>query len=177
MILAFSACTNETEETIQPIQPMPTPPIEAPVEPGCPQCTSPEEEISGFSFQFRDTIIQLNQNMSCLLDILGQPLSIHETPSCAFDGYDRIFIYPGVQFHTFPVGDDDFIQIISLWDDGLPTREGVFIGSGWDAVIAAYGAAFTQEAGRVTFTNNNTTLNFFIENYTVVEISYSLIMN
>ena len=135
--------------------------------------TSPE----GFSFEFRNIIIHMNQNMAEVIAAVGEPLSIHETPSCAFDGFDRIFIFPGVQFHTYPIDDEDFVQIISIWDDGVTTREGIRLGSSWDSVVAAYGTDYVMEFSMVTFTRENTTLSFFIEDESVVEISYALIMD
>lgn len=131
---------------------------------------------NGFSFEYRGTTIYLNQNMAEILAAIGEPLNIHETPSCAFDGFDRIFMFPGVQFHTYPVGDDDFLQIISIWDDSVTTRGGIHLGSMWENVLAEYGVDYTQAFHIYTFTRNNTTLSFFVENGVVLEISYALIM-
>ena len=137
---------------------------------------SADNPQDGFIFEFRSTSIHLGQNMAEILNAIGEPLGVHETPSCAFDGFDRIFMFPGVQFHTFPDGDDDFLQIISIWDDSVTTCEGVFLGSGWEDVLAAYGTDYSQDFSIFTFERGGTTLSFFVESDVVVEISYSLIM-
>jgi len=136
---------------------------------------APVQIAEPFTFEFRGTTINLNQNIAEVLPSLGEPLGIHETPSCAFEGYDRIFRFSGVQLHTFPQGDHDYIQIISLWDDSVSTEEGVYIGASWDNVVSSYGTNYVQEFNKITFTRSNTTLSFYVQNNTVIEITYALI--
>jgi len=168
-----SAAENDMVEVVMDICELSLRDLPVPLSETIPEAINP----SGFSFEFRNTIIYMNQNMAEVLAALGEPLSVHETPSCAFDGLDRIFMFPGVQFHTYPIGDDDFVQIISIWDDSVATREGIQLGSSWDNVVAAYGTDYVQEFNMVTFTREHTTLSFFVENSRVEEIAYALIMN
>ena len=130
----------------------------------------------GFTFTTQGVTIHLDQNMAEVLEQLGEPLGFLEVPSCAFDGMDRIFSFPGVQIHTYPSGELDFIQIISIRDDSVTTMNGIYLGSSLDDVLAAYGDDYRQEFGMFTFIMGQTTLSFFIEDDMVIGITYELIM-
>jgi len=130
-----------------------------------------------FDFYFRGAIIVLNQNMTEVLDALGEPTGVRQTPSCAFDGYDRIFGFGAINVHTYPVGDQDFVQIISIRDDSVTTRSGIRLGDSWDRVLDAYGSDYVQDFSIFTFTKGSTTLSFFVDDSMVVEITYALIMD
>lgn len=138
---------------------------------------SAETVADAFDFLFRETVISLDQNMAEILDALGEPTGMRQTPSCAFDGYDRIFGFGAINIHTYPVGENDFIQIISIRDDSVTTRGGIRLGDNWDRVVNAYGSYYEEDFSIRTFTKGNTTLSFFVENDMVVEITYALIMN
>jgi len=119
--------------------------------------------------------VLLNQHIDDVLDLLGTPLHVHYTPSCAFIGYDRIFMYPGVHFHTYPVGDDDFVRIIDFRDDSRTTTRGVRLGAAWSAVVAAYGDDYVASYDMRTFIHGDTSLVLFVENDEVVAMRYELI--
>ena len=157
-----TATNNSTQET---------PPTN---EPANPTSTPTEAE---FTFPFNGTVINLNQNMAEILDTLGEPSGVRQTPSCAFDGYDRIFGFGAINIHTYPVGDEDFIQIISIRDDSVTTPGGIRLGNSWGAVLDAYGTDYVQDFSKHTFTQGDTTLSFFVEDGIVVEITYALIMD
>lgn len=155
--------------------------VEAPgTEDTCPitSVTLPPEGVaSGFTLPKNDAIIYLNQNMADALAILGSPIGVHETPSCAFDGIDRIFGFPGLQIHTYPIREQDFIQIIRFTDDSIRTSEGIFLGSSWSNVLAAYGNDYVQDFDWFTFRRGYTSLTFVVRDGTVMEILYELIMS
>ena len=130
-----------------------------------------------FSFSLGDAIIEMDQNMVDVIEMLGTPMGEFVIPSCAFDGYDRVFSFPGIQIHTYPLGDDDFVHTISLRDDTVTTKNGIFLGRSFVDVKEAYGDEFTQEYGMVTFTRGQTTLSFLIENNMVIAITYGLTLD
>jgi len=130
----------------------------------------------GFTFTTQGVTIHMDQNMEEVLDQLGEPLGIFEAPSCAFDGIDRIFSFPGVQIHTYPLDDLDFVHTISIRDDSVTTANGIYLGSSWNDVLAAYGSEYDQDFGMFRFTIGQTTLSFFIEDDMVTGILYELIM-
>jgi len=134
-------------------------------------------EDSDFALLFNDFLIDMGQDISYVISALGEPLNVFEAPSCAFDGIDRVFLYPGVQLHTYPVGDDDLIHTISIRDDSLRTTEGgIFLGSSLQAMLDAYGDEYVHETGMYTFTRGQTTLQFFIDDGIITGITYGLII-
>jgi len=139
---------------------------------------SPAVQLPGFfALDLGGNVINMDQNMESVIAMLGEPMGVFEAPSCAFDGIDRVFRFPGVQIHTYPSGDEDFVHTISLQDDTVATTGGVFLGQTLDDVIEAYGDDFVQEYGMVTFTRGLTTLSFLVESNMVIAITYGLILD
>ena len=132
------------------------------------------QEQQDFALKVGDFIIVMNSDMSSTLAALGTPMAEFEEPSCAFDGIDRIFGYPDLQIHTYPVGDTDHIHTVMLLSDLVRTTEGNIRirHSSLDDVIAVYGNDFVHEAGMYTFTRGLTTLEFYVENGVVEGITY-----
>jgi len=137
----------------------------------------PEPEMTEFTFLFGSVLIYMDQNMDDLLPQLGEPLGVFEQPSCAFDGIDRVFAFPGIEIHTYPDGDQDFVHTINVRDDSVTTINGIYLGSSWADVLAAYGDVYTQDARMFTFTLGETSLSFFVEDDMVIGINYNLIFD
>jgi len=153
----------EDTRTLEP-ELLPEPPTEAQV-----------PAASDFSLDVGNFTIIMSQNIEDTISALGEPLGMFEQPSCAFDGIDRIFSFPGLQIHTYPVGDADFIHTISIRDDSHVTDSGIYLGASFDAVAAAYGSGYEQEGNMFTFTRGMTFLQFFVESDIVTAITYGLI--
>jgi len=145
-------------------------------EPGSTEAPPEENEppvLHDFAFKMNDVLIEMNQNINYVIDRLGEPLGVFEAPSCAFDGIDRIFSYPGVQLYTYPIGDDDFIHTIGFFDDSVRTTEGgIRLGSTLQAVLDAYGDDYEFDTGMYTFSRGLTKLEFLIEDGIVMGLSY-----
>jgi hypothetical protein len=134
-------------------------------------------EDPGFALVFNDFLIEMDLDMSYVLSALGEPLNIFEAPSCAFDGIDRIFLYPGIQIHTYPVNDHDFVHTISIRNDSIRTTEGsIYLGLNRQSMLDAYGDDYEHEAGMYTYKRGSTILEFFIEDDIIVGITYGLIV-
>ncbi|MCL2378220.1 MAG: hypothetical protein FWC77_03745 [Defluviitaleaceae bacterium] len=133
--------------------------------------------LRGFALVYNDVTIQMDDDISYLLPMLGEPLGIFEAPSCAFDGIDRIFGFRGIQIHTYPDGDLDRVHTISFINDSITTMAGITLGHSRSDVLAAYGNDYEQDTGMFVFTDNGTTLSFFIEDDEVAGIIYGLIMD
>ena len=140
------------------------------------ETTIPAAEDSGFALKIGDSIISMDQNMAEVQAMLGEPRNVFEEQSCAFDGIDRVFSYPGLQIHTYPKGSEDYVHTISLRDDSIRTMQGVYLGSTMDAVIKAYGHEYKMESDVLIYTEGKTTLSFFIEDDIVTAITYNLII-
>jgi len=141
----------------------------------------PEDEEPGappdFALKVGDFLIEMDQDVKLVLAALGEPLGEFEAPSCAFDGIDRIFGYSDIQIHTYPVGNSDNVHTISFLNDSVRTTEGgIRLGSGLQAVLDAYGDDYVLDSGMYTYTRGKTTLEFLVEDDTVVNVIYGLII-
>jgi len=134
----------------------------------------PQTPLS-FSFTFRDVVIDMDEDIDYVISQLGEPRGDLHVPSCAFDGYDRIVGYPGVQITAYPGGENHYIFNISLIDDSVRTPEGeIRLGSTVQAVLDAYGDSYSYETGMYTFTRGLTSLEFLTEDNIVIGITYRL---
>lgn len=136
-----------------------------------------DSEPARFALEVDGFLIEMDQDIDYVLAALGEPLGEFVAPSCAFDGEDRIFQYPSLQIHTYPVGDNDFVHTVMLRDDNIRTSEGgIRMGATLDDVIAAYGDDFVKDFNMYTFTRDRTTLEFYIEDGIVMGITFGLII-
>ena len=136
------------------------------------------QQPSEFAFKMGDFLIEMDQDIDYVLDNLGEPLGIFEAPSCAFEGIDRIFGYPGMQIHTYPKDDSDFVHTISLRDDSLRTTEGgIRLGSDIQAALDAYGNDYEFDTGLYRYRRGRTTLEFLTEDDIVMGITYGFIIH
>jgi hypothetical protein len=140
--------------------------------------TPPDDEpLPDFALKFENYLIEMDQNISYVISALGEPISVFEVPSCAFDGIDRVFLYQGVQIHTYPLENDDFVHTISLRDDTISTTEGgVYLGLNMQSMLDAYGDDYEHESGMYKYTRGLTTLEFFIDDGVIMGITYGLIL-
>ena len=127
---------------------------------------------AGFLFAVKGLTIQMGEAAAPVVGALGEPVNYFEAPSCAFDGIDRIYCYSGFELFTYPVDGEDFISSINLTDDSVATREGVYLGMSLRNMIDAYGEEYEQDFGQYTYTLDDSTLSFLIEDDTIVVITY-----
>ena len=185
VVLLLAACGSQTNNTPESLNPQTletrseTASAPAPVVSDVDtEIAAPEEEeppaARDFFFKIGDVEIELNQNVENVIGRLGEPMGILELPSCAFEGNDRVFRYPGADLYTYPVGDDDYVYTIVFYDDSIRTAEGgIRLGSDIQAVFDVYGDDYKFDSGMYTFTRGLTTLEFFVEGSTVMGITYA----
>jgi len=126
-----------------------------------------------FFFSLGNHVIDMNENISFVIEKLGDPLGIMVLPSCAFDGDDRIYRYPGAELYTYPIGEEDFIHTVSFYDDTIRTAEGgIRLGSRLQAILDAYGDNYEFDAGMYKFIRSNTSLEFLVSDDMVIGITY-----
>ena len=111
--------------------------------------------------------------VSPVIEALYEPLNYFEAPSCAFDGVDRIYYYRGFELYTYPVGETDFISSVNLTDDSVTTPEGVYLGMTFDQMTSVYGENYSQNFGQYTYTQDDSSLSFLIEDGVIVVITYN----
>jgi len=137
------------------------------------------QTLDAFVFVFRDVAIEMNQNVTYVIDQLGEPTGEFEAPSCAFDGIDRVFAYgTAVQIYTYPLGGNDHIHTVAFFDDTVRTTEGrIRLYDTVQAVIDAYGDDYEYDTGMYTFTRGRTVLEFLTADGIVIGISYRYLID
>jgi len=148
---------------------------DVPVNDNTPEITDSPQQSSVFSFKMGDVPIIMDEDMSVIIDKLGEPLGVLEQPSCAFEGIDRIFRYSGVEIYTYPKGDVDHIHTISFINDSVYTTEGrIRLGANIQDAIDVYGNNYQLETGMYTFTRGQTFLRFLVNDDIIIGITYNL---
>lgn len=134
--------------------------------------SSGSNEKSKYIFVYNGVNVSVNDDMSALLEKLGEPKSYFEAASCAFDGLDKTYTYSGFVITTRPDGDKDYVNSILLTDDSVTTTKGIYIGSSREDVVAAYGESNGVVAAKLTYSDSGVSINFIIEDGKVISIEY-----
>ena len=182
LLLALVACNGAPEQPLPPPEvqwvPEPEPNVETPqtaeiVTPDENDVFDEPQSPQVFFFKIGDAVVDLNENITYIIERAGAPLGELELPSCAFEGMDRVFRYPGADLYTYPVGDNDFVYNIAFFDDTVRTAEGgIRLGSSLQAVLDIYGDDYELDSGMYTFTRGLTVLEFLVADDTVIGITY-----
>ncbi|MCL2407769.1 MAG: hypothetical protein FWC95_07560 [Defluviitaleaceae bacterium] len=109
----------------------------------------------------------------------GAPLDLRHEPSCAFEGFDKSFIFADFLIEAFPFNDLYYVNMIVLRNDNVSTREGLRIGMTYDDMVRLIGSGYAMASGarhvQYTFARGGMRLEFLINNDSVIEqISYHL---
>ena len=118
--------------------------------------------------------IQMGANIEELIVAIGLPIAEFRMPSCAFDGTDIVYRFPGLQVHTIPIGEANFVHTIAITDDTVSTSGGIMLGSSFYDLLRAYGKNYVREYGMYTFTQGHTSISFFVDGGMVTHITYEL---
>lgn len=112
----------------------------------------------GYSFTSGSTKIEMGADASEVVEALGEADEYFESESCAFEGLDKVYTYPGFKLNTYPVDDKDYVLSIVFMDDTVSTDEGISIGSTKDEVIEAYGDGADESASKMVYEKGETEL-------------------
>ena len=94
----------------------------------CKDNDPPAEEGKTYTFTSGTTKIAINDDAAPILAALGEWRDYDESPSCAFEGLDKVYTYAGFEIQTYPTGEKDFVYLIELYDDTVATEKGIRIG-------------------------------------------------
>lgn len=130
------------------------------------------EEGKTYTFTSGTTKIAVHADVSPIVAALGQWLDYAESPSCAFEGLDKIYIYPGFEIYTYPMEGKDLVNMIRLYDDTVATEKGIRIGATKDAVTAAYGTPDQASDTGITYEAVGMYLQFSLKDDVVTDIQY-----
>ncbi len=94
-----------------------------------------------FDFEYKGETVTIDSEAKKLLEAAGTPDDTKKTASCAYDGYDRTYVYKGVTITTYSKTKDgeEYINGITLTDPSVATKEDIKIGSSDKEVFKAYG--------------------------------------
>ncbi len=126
-----------------------------------------------FAFVHNNIKIAPNALVGPLITALGSDYEYFESPSCAFIGMDKIYMYKGFHIYTYP--DDkavDHVLQIILTDDSVSTPEGLMIGHPAAKVTELYGTNYEQSGENFAYTLGKTSLKVIIKDGRVSSIQY-----
>lgn len=145
-------------------------------------CGSPDKEGTsgetpsggGYSFTSGSTKIEMGKDASKIVEALGDADDYFESESCAFEGLDKVYSYPGFKLNTYPEDDKDYVLSVVFMDDTVSTDEGISIGSTKDAVTKAYGDAEEESASRLVYKAGDTKMTIGLNGDRISSIEISL---
>ena len=133
-----AASAAEKKETKKPKA------TEAPAEAETEEETTEEETEADYSGSFSagdlyayygGSSITVNQDASTL----PAANSVDSSPSCYYEGDDKIFHYGDMDVYTYPVGDTDYVLEITINSSGASTAKGLTVGMSLDDAKSMYG--------------------------------------
>ena len=133
------------------------------------------QEEKEYVFEASGVTIQMNKEAAPLIQKLGKEISYFEAKSCAFEGLDKTYTYPGFQLVTYPKDDKDYVSSIELKDDSVSTPEGVSIGDPVSKIEEVYGKDHQKEDNAYSYTSGKSTLKFIFEDDSITSITYTAI--
>ena len=127
-----------------------------------------------FAFVHNNITITPNDLVDPLITALGSDYTYYESPSCAYIGLDKVYVYKGFTIYTYPDANAvDHVLQIAITDDTLSTPEGLIIGDTAKKVIELYGENYVESGGSYAYNLGKTTLTIIIKDDRVVSIQYN----
>lgn len=148
-----------------------------------PKPTNPPKPEGSFAasdavFVYNNRQVVLNSNMDAVLASLGEANSMTTAPSCIGVGEDKTYRYDGFSVTTYPRGDKDYVMEVKVLDGAIATAKGIHLGSTVDDMTAAYGSGYRTFGYIYAYrTNDNKSLQFFVEDGVITEMSYAYQVN
>lgn len=139
-----------------------------------PSDSTEDNTDKSFVFVHNNVKITPNDLVDPLVTALGSDYSYYESPSCAYIGLDKCYVYKGFTIYTYPDDNavDHVLQVV-LTDDTLSTPEGLILGDTAEKVIELYGKDYVESNGSYAYTRGKTTLMIIMKNDRVLSIQYT----
>lgn len=128
------------------------------------------------SFTYNDTKVEMGVEATDILAKLGEPKSVTEEASCAFEGMDRTYFYGSLYVTTYPDKDKEYIYGAWFVDDSVTTDDNIYIGATKQDVEAAYGADAFDGSNSYVITKGASKLTIIVEDDAVTGITYDAIV-
>lgn len=130
---------------------------------------------SGYTFTSGSAKIEMNADASAVVEELGEANDYFESESCAFEGLDKVYSYPGFQLKTYPVDDKDYVLSVVFMDDTVSTDEGISIGSTKDEVKEAYGEPSSESSTEMVYEKGDTELKVGLDGDSVATLEIAAV--
>lgn len=127
----------------------------------------------GYIFKYKKVSASMHGKAAVLMKKAGQPVSQKRSKSCAYDGLDSTYVYKDFILTTYShsVKGEQYINSITLRTDKVATKEGIKIGSPYNAVVKKYGKA-KDNLGVYTYTKGKSKLQIEVTEDEVTKITY-----
>ncbi len=130
----------------------------------------------GYSVTLSGVTINMNVAAADIISALGEPKDKYEAESCAFQGMDRTYTYPGFTLDTYENNGVETTLYVTFTDDTVSTTEGLCIGESIDKAKELYGTDGTDNGSSIVYTKGGSTLTIFYGSDGVVnEIQYGAV--
>ena len=107
-----------------------------------------------------------------VLSHLGASRSMQSTPSCAFDGEERVYAYSGFDLYTECYEGKEVIIRVALTSDLVATERGVRVGDSFHEVVRSYGRDYETSGENIEYDGARCKLQFFFREGVVTSIKY-----
>jgi hypothetical protein len=117
--------------------------------------------------------------MNDIEGMLGSPNSIDVSPSCYYDGDDKIYYYNDINVYTYTFnGVDYYAQEIELITSNVSTAKGIHIGSSLSDMESVYGTGYQLYGSEYRYYASENTYLYFWANDggTIENIGYVIDM-
>ena len=84
--------------------------------------------------------------------------ALYQIPSCAFEGTDNVYTYPGCEIIAYNEGQGEVIYSIYLLDPAVMTPEGLAVGDEEAKIAGLYGNGYTLTDGQYVYQGRNSQL-------------------
>ncbi len=135
-------------------------------------CTPEPPAAKPYGATINGVNIELDAEANPLLLRLGTHSTYDQSPTCAFEGYDKVYGYGSFEVETYTLGGIDYIRAVHLLDDTQATRKGISVGATVEAVKEAYGDPSRETSLGLMYTSEETVLEFLIRDGKVTNINY-----
>ena len=129
----------------------------------------------GFTYTNGSVTIEMNSDAAAVVEKLGEPLDYFESESCAFEGLDKVYTYPGFKLNTYPEEDKDYVLSVVFMDDTVETEEGIANGSTKDQVTEAYGDPAEESDTSLVYEKGDTEMTIGLDGDSVSSLEISAV--
>lgn len=128
-----------------------------------------------YSFATKGTVVEMKADFAPIHEALGKEKSYTEETSCAFDGLDKNYVYSSYIITTYPDGNVDKVNSLTLVDDTVSTTDGICITDSKDKVESVYGADSFNGVNAYVMQEGNAKLTIIMDGDKVSSIQYNAV--